>query len=80
MKKIITTSIFVAASLLLAACTSSSIPAPSQTPSFKAGSSDGCATASGTYTKNSDSFRNDKEYHDGWFYGRKKCNPADSKK
>ena len=48
------------ASLLFTACTSSAPVV--QSPGFKAGSQDGCATANGTYTKNSASFTNDKEY------------------
>ena len=71
-KTMITVS-FVASSLLFTACTSSA-PAV-QSPSFKAGSQDGCATANGTYTKNSHSFSNDKEYQNGWYAGRKNCNP-----
>jgi len=46
------------------------------TAGFKAGSNDGCATAGGTYTKNSHAFHNNHNYQDGWHYGRKKCNPA----
>jgi len=64
---------FVAASLLFTACTSSA--AAVQSPSFKTGSQDGCLTANGTYTKNSHSFSNDKEYQNGWYAGRKNCNP-----
>jgi len=62
-------------SLLLLACTSASVPEPVRSPSFTSGSQDGCATANGEYTKNSTSFNNDTEYKQGWFYGRKKCNP-----
>ena len=79
MTKIINIVMVAAASLLFTACTSSNLPVNAQTPSFKSGSQDGCATASGTYTKNSNSFQNNKDYQDGWFYGRKKCNPAQSK-
>ena len=72
-KKTLNISLIAAASLLLGACTSS---APvMQSPSFKSGSQDGCATANGTYTKNSHSFSNDKEYQNGWYAGRKSCNP-----
>jgi len=71
-KTMITVS-FVASSLLFTACTSSAPVV--QSPSFKAGSQDGCATANGTYTKNSHSFSNDKEYQNGWYAGRKNCNP-----
>jgi outer membrane biogenesis lipoprotein LolB len=79
MTKTINVVLIAAASLLFTACTSSSLPVNAQTPSFKAGSQDGCATASGAYTKNSASFSNDKDYQNGWFYGRKKCNPAQAK-
>jgi len=79
MTRIIYISLIAAASLLFTACTSSSLPVNAQTPSFKAGSQDGCATANGAYTKNSASFNNDKDYQNGWFYGRKKCNPDQAK-
>jgi len=79
MTKTINVVLIATASLLFIACTSSSLPAPVQTPSFKAGSQDGCATANGAYTKNSNSFQNNKDYQNGWFYGRKKCNPAQAK-
>ena len=72
-----TTKIITMASVmaLFAGCTSSG-PSISNTPNFKAGQADGCTTAQGAYTKNSDSFQMDKEYQDGWFYGRKHCNPS----
>ena len=79
MTKTINVVLIATASLLFTACTSSSLPAPVQTPSFKAGSQDGCATAKGTYTKNSHSFKNDKEYQNGWYAGRKNCNPSQAK-
>ena len=79
MTRIIYISLIAAASLLFTACTSSSLPVNAQTPSFKAGSQDGCATANGAYTKNSASFNSDKDYQNGWFYGRKKCNPDQAK-
>ena len=79
MTKTINTVMIATASLLFTACTSSSLPVNAQTPSFKSGSQDGCATAGGAYTKNSNSFHNNKDYQDGWFYGRKKCNPAQAK-
>ncbi len=77
MTKTINVVLIATASLLFTACTSSAPVV--QSPSFKAGSQDGCATASGNYTKNSDSFNNNKDYQDGWFHGRKKCNPAQAK-
>jgi major membrane immunogen (membrane-anchored lipoprotein) len=76
MIKIINLIMIATALLLFTACSSSNLPVNAQTPNFKLGSQDGCTTASGAYTKNSDSFRNNKDYQDGWFYGRKKCNPA----
>ena len=79
MTKTINVVLIATASLLFTACTSSSLPVNAQTPSFKSGSQDGCATAAGTYTKNSDSFNNNKDYQDGWFNGRKKCNPDQEK-
>jgi hypothetical protein len=80
MKRILNVSLVAAASLLFTACTGSSAPAPVQSPSFKLGVQDGCATASGAYTKNSEAFKNDKDYHEGWFSGRKKCNPSQAQK
>ncbi len=76
-KKTLNISLIAAASLLLGACTSSAPVV--QSPSFKSGSQDGCATANGTYTKNSASFNNDKEYQNGWYAGRKNCNPSQAK-
>jgi len=68
---------FGAVVLLLAGCTNSSPLVKS--PSFELGEKDGCSTATGRYIKNSDSFKNDKDYADGWFYGRKNCNPVQSR-
>jgi hypothetical protein len=61
--------------LLLAACTSSAPTLP-DSPSFKQGNKDGCATATGEYTKSSEMFRGNADYQDGWYYGRKHCNPG----
>ncbi len=74
MPKTINVVMIAVASLLFTACTSSNMSASVQTPNFKAGSKDGCRTSKGTYTKNSDSFNNNKDYNDGWFHGRRKCN------
>jgi len=74
MIKIINIVLISTVSLLFVACSSSSSPVPVETSSFKQGSQDGCATSKGTYTKNSNSFNNNKDYNDGWFYGRRKCN------
>jgi len=76
MKKTIYVMMVASASLFFTACTGSNLPVNAGTPSFKAGSNDGCNTASGAYTKNSNAFKNDQDYQDGWFYGRKKCNPS----
>ncbi len=79
MIKTVNVALITMASLLFTACTSSGVPAPSNSPSFKQGSQDGCATAKGAYTKNSLSFNNDKEYQNGWYAGRKNCNPSQEK-
>lgn len=63
--------------LLLTACTSSTPTLP-DSPSFKQGNHDGCATAKGEYTKNSSAFKGNSDYQDGWYYGRKHCNPSQS--
>ncbi len=77
MKKIINIALITAVSIFFTACTSSSLSLPeSKSPSFKLGEKDGCKTATGEYTKNGDAFDEDKEYKDGWFSGRKNCNPA----
>jgi len=77
MKTILNISLIATVSLLFTACTNSTPIVKS--PSFIEGEKDGCSTASGTYIKNSDSFKNDKDYADGWFYGRKNCNPVQSR-
>ncbi|KYJ86259.1 hypothetical protein [Sulfurovum riftiae] len=60
--------------LMLNGCTGSSATPVSNTPEFKQGQHDGCTTASGNYVKNSEMFRTNMDYQNGWFYGRKKCN------
>ena len=42
---------------------------------FHSGMNDGCATAKGKYTKDSTSYSNEADYKEGWFYGRRKCQP-----
>ena len=73
----------LAASLLLfSACTgsgSSSVNMSKQSPSFQNGAKAGCETAKGEYTKDHDAFKENMDYQNGWFYGRKKCNPSDAK-
>jgi len=41
--------------------------------SFHNGMHDGCATAKGKYTKDAEHFRQEADYGEGWFYGRRKC-------
>lgn len=66
----------VSTSLLLTNACTSSTPTVPDTPSFKQGNHDGCTTAKGEYSKNSHLFNNDADYQNGWFYGRKHCNPS----
>jgi hypothetical protein len=80
MKKIMSVLLIASTVMLFTACTGSSAPVVKKSPSFKLGEQDGCATASGIYTKDSNSFKNNKEYYNGWFYGRKNCNPSNSRK
>ena len=88
--------------LFLAACTSSTPPAPTIKPVpvqplptevkktaslndnidisqksalFHTAVKDGCATAKGRYTKDSALYNSKTDYKDGWFYGRRKCQP-----
>jgi len=60
--------------LVLNACSSTSPVIKS--PHYTWGEQDGCATANGNYTKNSELFRSDPDYENGWFAGRRECNPA----
>ena len=75
MKKITTITLMTTSLFLFTACTSSA-PVLPDTPSFKKGKLDGCSTATGEYTKDSDAFKGDTDYKNGWFYGRKNCNPS----
>jgi len=68
-------SLLTTLSMFLGACTSSDIPLVPKSPMYTSGKTDGCSTANGTYTKNSENFRNDVDYQEGWFAGRKNCNP-----
>jgi len=79
MKEIVKCTVIAAGIIILTGCTASSTPMVPQTPDFKAGVNDGCATASGAYTKNSEMFKQNHEYHEGWFCGRKQCNPSNSR-
>jgi hypothetical protein len=76
------TILFVSFSLLLAACGSSSHPAPQvyrpldlskKSERFKQGAHDGCVTAAETYKKDHELFNNDFEYNEGWWAGRRNC-------
>jgi len=40
---------------------------------YKAGIRDGCETSKGIYHKSHSLFRNNNDYYNGWFIGRKKC-------
>jgi len=79
MRKILNVTLIATVSLLFTACTSSTATPMVKSPSFELGEKDGCATATGAYTKNSDSFKIDADYKNGWFYGRKNCNPQTKK-
>jgi len=77
MKSIIVIGSFVL--ILLNGCTGTTPQPVVKSESFMLGHKDGCATATGEYTKNSDAFRTDKAYYEGWFDGRKNCNPTQAK-
>ncbi len=47
-----------------------------KSPSYQQGEQDGCKTAQGEYTKSSELFRTDPDYENGWFAGRRECNPS----
>lgn len=78
MKKITNVLLITTVSFMFTGCTSSSLFSPEKSESFKLGETDGCATATGDYTKNSDAFNMDADYKNGWFHGRKNCNPVQS--
>lgn len=42
---------------------------------FHSGMNDGCSTAKGKYIKDSDLYNNDPQYKEGWFHGRRQCQP-----
>jgi hypothetical protein len=66
----------VTSSIFFMACTSADVPMTPKSPAFKMGEKDGCMTATGEYTKDSTSFHQNKDYQNGWFEGRKNCNPV----
>lgn len=72
--------LLASATMLCAACTSSDVPMVPKSPMFKLGQTDGCTTANGAYTKNSENFRSSKDYEEGWYAGRKECNPVNNAK
>jgi len=72
--------LLISSSIFFAACTSSDVPMTPKSPMYKLGQTDGCTTATGAYTKNSENFRNNKEYEDGWYEGRRNCNPVHNAK
>ena len=43
---------------------------------YSQGKHDGCQTANGEYTKDSKQFSSDPDYENGWFDGRRECNPS----
>ncbi|HEC45199.1 MAG TPA: hypothetical protein ENI25_00080 [Epsilonproteobacteria bacterium] len=83
--KILIATTAIVTGLLLAACTSSSLPSGNdyvyqginfgsdRNANFKKGVQDACRTADGDYTKNHDQFKNNKNYRIGWEDGRLKC-------
>ena len=77
-KKIVTVSLITTSALFFSACSSSGVNMEKQTASFQNGATAGCETAKGAYTKDSTAWNNGTDYQEGWFYGRKKCNPADA--
>jgi hypothetical protein len=64
----------------LSGCGSAPVAPVIKTPNYTLGEKDGCATAKGTYTKDSTLFQNDPDYEKGWFSGRQYCNPSFHKK
>ena len=77
-KKLINVLLITGVPFLFKACTSSA-PVVVKSPNYTLGEKDGCTTATGDYTKNSESFKMDADYKNGWFNGRKNCNPAQAK-
>ena len=75
MKRLINLLLVITGLFLFIGCTSSE-PSLPDTPSFKQGQKDGCATATGNYVKDHNAFETDRDYQNGWFYGRKSCNPS----
>ena len=78
MKKLMNIALVAGVSFLFIACTSST-PVLVKSPNYKLGKKHGCKTATGDYTKNGDTFKMDADYKNGWYSGRKNCNPSQSK-
>jgi len=68
--------VMAATLLYMGGCSTHQAPSLPKSPDFMHGERDGCATAHGTYTKESPLFQNSPEYREGWFSGRRECNPA----
>ena len=75
MKNLIDVTLITGTVLIFTACTSS-MPTVIRSPSYQLGEKDGCTTATGNYTKNSDAFKINIDYKNGWYSGRKNCNPS----
>jgi len=80
MKKNISEILLLAGILFYNGCSQPTAPSLPKSETFKLGEQDGCTTAHGTYTKNSEMFKSDSDYQEGWFAGRKHCNPSFHKK
>lgn len=77
MNKILLASIMLSG-IFFTACTSSIPHVEPKSLMYTQGETDGCTTAQGSYTKNSENFRNNTDYQEGWFSGRKNCNPVNA--
>ncbi len=75
-RRFLKTAPVILAAAILVGCGGTTANPMIKSADFQAGEADGCATAKGEYTKNSDLFRTDPDYEKGWFWGRKNCNPA----
>ena len=76
MKRISLAAVVLISVMGVGGCTSTPVTPLIKTPNYVLGEKDGCATAKGTYTKESALFRSDPDYEKGWFAGRQYCNPS----
>ena len=76
MKKTLSFLLPLTTMLFLSGCNNTPAAPVIKSPHYALGEQDGCTTAKGTYTKDSELFRNDPDYEKGWFAGRKYCNPS----